>query len=180
MGKRASSSPAETLARREAFYADMRKECAKRIKGLDPLAAETCFNIVQTYHLGEALMAGRAKGAGLTLPGLNVLIILHQHNADGCALNELSDLLIVSRANITGLIDNLSRKGLVIREEHPQDRRVVLARITPKGESLLGGYMPAHFGTMSEMAASLTRNDRHDLIRILTKMRYGLLNLRKV
>jgi DNA-binding MarR family transcriptional regulator len=179
MKRTAAASPPETLARREAFYADMRKEFAKRLKGLDPLAAEACFNIVQTYNLGEAFMAGRVKRTGLTLPGLNVLTILQRHKDSGCALNGLSDLLIVSRANITGLIDSLSRKGLVTREEHPQDRRVVLARITRKGEELLGGYMPVHFGTMREMTASLTKDEKDVLIRILTKMRRALVSLRK-
>ena len=179
MRRTPAALPSETLARREAFYADMRTEFAKRLKGLDPQAAEACFNIVQTYNLGEAVMAGRVKRTGLTLPGLNVLIILQRHKDGSCALNALSDLLVVSRANITGLIDSLSRKGLVTREEHPQDRRVVLARITRKGEALLGGYMPTHFGTMREMAASLTKDEKDALIRILTKMRHSLVSLRK-
>jgi MarR family 2-MHQ and catechol resistance regulon transcriptional repressor len=179
MKKAEIASPKETLARREAFYADMRKEHAKRLKDLDLLAAETCFNLVQTYNLGEDLMAGRVKKTGLTLSGINVLIILYHHKEAGYALNALSDLLLVTRANITGLIDSLSRKGLVTREEHPKDRRVVLARITPKGEALLVGYMPAHFGTMREMTAALEKVEKETLIRILTKMRHSLLTLKK-
>src|ERR1700690_3849681 len=114
-------SPSDLMDRREAFYNDMRGAFSRRIKTLDPLSAEACFNIVQTYHMAETLMHDCIQKVGLTLSGLNVLTILQHHRDTGCPQNALSDLLIVSRANITGVIDNLLRKGLVTREESSGD-----------------------------------------------------------
>lgn len=169
-------SPSDRLARREAFYKEMRGAFAKRVKELDPLSTEACFNIIQTYHLAETAMQDDVQKIGLTFSGLNVLIILKHHRDTGCPQNALSQLLIVSRANITGVIDSLVRKGLVTREESAGDRRVVLAHITKKGEKLVDSYMPTHFGAMREMTSSLTKDEKETLIRVLTKMRHRIIH----
>ena len=165
------------LARRETFYKEMRGAFAQRIKELDPLSTEACFNIIQTYHLAETAMQNDIQQIGLTFSGLNVLTILKHHRDTGCPQNALSQLLIVSRANITGVIDSLVRKGLVTREENAGDRRVVLAHITKKGEKLVDAYMPTHFRAMREMTSSLTKDEKGALIRILTKMRHQIVHL---
>src|SRR4051812_20249691 len=92
---------------REAYYARARLALAKRYKTFDPLGMEMLFNLVWTYHGCAAQMGTRLAEHGMTLAGLNVLGILMMHGAGGCPLNILSGLLLVSRANITGLIDNL-------------------------------------------------------------------------
>jgi outer membrane protein TolC len=154
----------------------MRGAFARRIRELDPLSAEACFNIVQTYHLAETTMLDDIQKIGLTFSGLNVLTILKHHRDTGCPQNELSHLLIVSRANITGVIDSLVRKSLASRTESPGDRRIVLARITKKGEELVDSYMPTHFGSMRAMTSSLSKTEKLTLIRILTKMRQHIVH----
>ena len=49
--------------------------------------------------------------------------------------------MLVSRANITGLVDSLFRKGLVERINDPHDRRVNMIKILPKGEKLVRGFI---------------------------------------
>lgn len=51
----------------------------------------------------------------------------------GLALGDLAELLDVSPRNVTGLIDNLERDGLVARVPDPTDRRSVRAELTPAG-----------------------------------------------
>jgi DNA-binding MarR family transcriptional regulator len=174
-----ASSPADIQARREAFYHDLRRDFARRSKVFDPLSAELCFNLAQTFSRAETLLTDHSQSTGLTLAALNVLIILRKHGEAGCPLNALSHLLVVTRANITGLIDSLVRKGLVTRTEHPKDRRVILARITKKGEDLLVSYLPTHHAVMRDISSPLSRQEKGTLIQILTKMRRGLIDLHK-
>jgi outer membrane protein TolC/DNA-binding MarR family transcriptional regulator len=169
-------SSSDKLARRESFYKEMRGAFAQRLKGLDTLSAEACFNVVQTYHLAETAMLEQINKIGVTLSGLNVLLILKHHGEKGCSQNTLSHLLIVSRANITGLIDSLVRKNLVKREESAEDRRIVITRLTKKGEELVDSYMPTHFGAMQSMTSSLGKDEKKTLIRILTKMRQHIVH----
>jgi DNA-binding MarR family transcriptional regulator len=57
--------------------------------------------------------------------------------ADGpMPMRELASLLAMEPPNLTPVIDDLERLGLVERQAHPTDRRVKLVVATPKGAAL--------------------------------------------
>ena len=86
---------------------------------------------------------------GITKAGFSVLMILSRSQSKSCKQNEISQLMLVSRANITGLVDSLFRPGLVERINDPHDRRVNMIRILPKGEKLLRGFITRILQTYS-------------------------------
>ena len=51
-------------------------------------------------------------------------------------MRELAALLGVDPPNLTPLVDDLERSGLVERQAHPTDRRVKLVVATPEGKAL--------------------------------------------
>lgn len=53
-------------------------------------------------------------------------------------MSHLADVLNVSLSNATGLIDRLEERAFIERHRVPTDRRIVLVRLTPSGETLLG------------------------------------------
>lgn len=55
---------------------------------------------------------------------------------DGINQQELANLTLRDKAGITFLIDNLSKRALVTRQEDPNDRRSRLIYLTPKGKRL--------------------------------------------
>ena len=71
---------------------------------------------------------------GLTPPQYAVLHLLWER--DGQPFKDLADALLCTRATITGLIDTLESKGLVVRKPNPADRRSLLATLTEEGRSL--------------------------------------------
>jgi len=162
---------AELSPDREAFYETLRMEYAKRYKTFDPSSVEVLFNILQTFAMGEARLAARIQRKGLTLSGLNVLTILRRYGAQGCPQNLLSHLLLVSRANITGVIDSLVRKGFVIRQDHVHDRRVILAKITADGDEWLDQYLPDHYKEIRDMFSGVSHQEKQELSRLLLKLR---------
>jgi DNA-binding MarR family transcriptional regulator len=52
------------------------------------------------------------------------------------SMRELASLLVVDPPNLTPVVDDLERSGLVERQAHPTDRRVKLVVATPKGAAL--------------------------------------------
>jgi DNA-binding MarR family transcriptional regulator len=50
---------------------------------------------------------------------------------------KLAATLGVTPSNITGIIDRLVKQGLVTRNANPKDRRIILLRVTGKGEALV-------------------------------------------
>jgi MarR family 2-MHQ and catechol resistance regulon transcriptional repressor len=162
---------------RDRFYDDLRLQYAKRYKEYEETSASMVLNLVQTYTAMESRIGHQALRHGLTLPGLNVLSILRHHQKVGCPLNRLSELLLVSRANITGLMDSLARKGYVRRCEHKDDRRVCLACITPAGEAVLESYFPHHFKEVSKILSVLSEKEKKTISKLMTKLRNYILQI---
>lgn len=73
----------------------------------------------------------------LTAGAYGALVELAEVGDDGIAPSELARRLSVARRTATLYVDTLSRHGWASREAHPEDRRMVLARLTPLGGELL-------------------------------------------
>jgi DNA-binding MarR family transcriptional regulator len=74
------------------------------------------------------------RDTDLTPPQYFVLSLLWQR--DGRPFKELASATFCSPATMTGIVDTLEKKELVMREPNPDDRRSLLVRLTPSGERL--------------------------------------------
>jgi len=77
--------------------------------------------------------AGTARlvKSGMSMTHMHVMWLLQHHGA--LSMSRLAELLDVSFSNATGIIDRMEERELVERVRVPDDRRVVLVRIAPKG-----------------------------------------------
>jgi DNA-binding MarR family transcriptional regulator len=75
--------------------------------------------------------------ADVTLVQLRLLFILNSSGPK--RMSELASAMDAAMSTTTGIVDNLVKKGMVLREADPQDRRVVVCRLSEKGEELAGG-----------------------------------------
>ena len=75
--------------------------------------------------------------ADVTLVQLRLLFILNSSGPK--RMSELAAAMDAAMSTTTGIVDNLVKKGMVIREADPQDRRAVVCRLSEKGEELAGG-----------------------------------------
>jgi DNA-binding MarR family transcriptional regulator len=73
----------------------------------------------------------------VTMSQLKVMFLLLMGGTS--RMSEISSALSVSLATATGVVDRLVERGFVVREGQPEDRRVVLCRLSEKGEQLLNG-----------------------------------------
>ena len=55
---------------------------------------------------------------------------------DGIKFKELADACCCSQSTITGIVDTMEKKDVVIRKMNPEDRRSVLVMLTDKGKNL--------------------------------------------
>ncbi len=71
----------------------------------------------------------------LTVAQLRGLLVLH---TDGpTKMSSIASILHVALSSATGVMDNLVKKELVIREDDPQDRRLVICKLSPAGQELI-------------------------------------------
>jgi DNA-binding MarR family transcriptional regulator len=83
----------------------------------------------------KVLSNERVLKVGLSMAQLNILYTLKR--CGEMPMSRLAEMLNVSVSNATGLIDRIEERGLVERTRVPEDRRIVLIRVTAAGEQML-------------------------------------------
>lgn len=83
---------------------------------------------------------------------LRILVLLQQEKA--AAVGQLAGALGVTLPSITATVDRLVHAGLVSREDDPNDRRRVINRLTPAGQTLLERLQE---GRRARLVAALER-----------------------
>lgn len=115
------------------------------------------------YELTTAVLATAAallresqrffRPFGITAAQFNVLNVLAPAPA-GLSQRELSEVLVVDRSNVTGLLDRMEKAGWVKRTDDPDDRRVYRVVLTPAGRRLWARVQPKYL----QVVAQLTRD----------------------
>jgi DNA-binding MarR family transcriptional regulator len=104
----------------------------------------------------------------ITLPRFDLMAQLDKAPG-GMKLGELSQRLMVSNGNITGLVDRLVAQGLLDRQPAPNDRRAQLVRLTAEGRRSFRAMAAAHEGWIAGIFGDLTATERDTLMRLLGK-----------
>jgi DNA-binding MarR family transcriptional regulator len=104
----------------------------------------------------------------ITLPRFDLMAQLEKAPA-GMKLGELSQRLMVSNGNITGLVDRLVSQGLLDRQPAPNDRRAQLVKLTADGRRSFRAMAASHEAWIAEILGDLTGGERETLMRLLGK-----------
>jgi len=105
-----------------------------------------------------------------TLPRFDLLAQLERHR-EGLKMNELSRLLMVTGGNVTAIVDQLEKEGLVERLDEPADRRAFRIRLTRAGERSFGEMARAHEEWVVKLLAGLSRREHEELLKLLAKVK---------
>jgi DNA-binding MarR family transcriptional regulator len=104
----------------------------------------------------------------ITLPRFDLMAQLDK-TPGGMKLGELSQRLMVSNGNITGLVDRLLAQGLLDRQPAPNDRRAHLVRLTAEGRRSFRAMAADHEAWIAEIFGDLSTAEREALMRLLGK-----------
>lgn len=106
----------------------------------ETLALNTLIRFTRAYESLTARLAQHDVLEGLTVSQFGVLEALH-HLGPMCQ-GEVSGKLLKSCGNITLVLDNLEKRGLIRRVRQPEDRRMVMISLTDAGEGLISRIFP--------------------------------------
>ncbi|MGA2916082.1 MAG: MarR family transcriptional regulator [Sedimentisphaerales bacterium] len=152
------------------------KEELKLKKGFSIVEHETALNVYFT----AACLKKRAdvffRTFGLTDVQFNVMMLLvYQTGPEGgLSQAQLSDMMLVNRANVTTLIDRMEKAGLVVRTSDSADRRTNIIKLTAKGKNLYTKAEPDYDQQIKKMMAGLNQSEQKKLISTLEKVRADL------
>jgi MarR family 2-MHQ and catechol resistance regulon transcriptional repressor len=86
---------------------------------------------------------------------------------------EVSQKILKSGSNLTLVIDNLERDGLVRRERGVKDRRVIHLHLTEAGKVKLEAVFPGHIEALVEEFAVLSAKEQETLGELCKKLGRG-------
>jgi len=107
----------------------------------------------------------------ITVAQLRIMLLLHMKGS--ARMGSIASELGITLPTATGIVDNLFKKDLVVRETDPQDRRLVICRLSTAGQlfismiwilgqsqmaNLLEGLSPEDLKKCSEVADILYKN----------------------
>jgi DNA-binding MarR family transcriptional regulator len=93
--------------------------------------------VVRAAEIFKRTHSSIFRNYGLSFPQYNVLRVLDASRNGMNKISEVSRIMLVPGANMTGLAKRLERDGFLIRKSDSNDERVTILEITPKGKRTL-------------------------------------------
>lgn len=123
-----------------------------------------------TVRIEKQIGIGLRLEFGTTLPRFDLMAQL-ERSGGGLRMNELSQRLMVSGGNVTGITDQLEREGLVMRAPYPGDRRAFTVKLTQTGLKRFREMAARHEEWIVELLGGLRREEKELMINELWKLK---------
>ena len=158
------------LSPRQQLFLDLVRQAPEA----DISAIETYFyftRVASDLFANQQAFFGRYE---LSEGKLVVLQLLRQAPHYRLTPSALAEAAGVTRGTMTGLLAGLERSGLVKRDEHPEDRRMLTIELTEAALDLFERILPERINRIMEFMSPLTLEEQHQLRTFLEKMERGL------
>ncbi|MAO92165.1 MAG: MarR family transcriptional regulator [Rhodospirillaceae bacterium] len=123
-----------------------------------------------TRHIENTLRERFKSEFEATLPRFDVMAALFR-NPDGMTMTRLSESLMVSNGNVTGIVERLVEEGLVNRSAHDTDRRTAIVMLTPDGQSTFSDMADEHHAWINALLEPIPQDEIEHLTELLQGLR---------
>ena len=109
------------------------------------------------------------KQSGLTPAQFGVLEALY--NKGDLRICELIEKILTTSGNITVVIKDLEKEGLIEKKPDPNDKRSCIISLTEEGKKIIEDILPNHIKNIKEIFEVLTDEEKNTLKTILKKFK---------
>lgn len=131
-------------------------------------ASSPVFLLAQVGAHAAGQFAARLEPLGLVPAHAGILRLIHA--SEGLSQQALGAELNVLPSRLVVLIDDLERRGLVERRDHPSDRRSHALYLSPKGKDALKAIGRVAREHQAALCAGLNDEEREQLARLLRRI----------
>ncbi len=125
----------------------------------------TCTNQIE-----NRIRQNLQSGFDTTLPRFDLMAQL-ERTPDGLKMSELSQRMMVTGGNVTGITDGLEKEGLVVREVDAADRRVFRVKLTAEGKRQFRRMAGEHEQWIIDLFGSLGAKQKKQLTELLGELK---------
>ncbi len=127
--------------------------------------SESMREVVRKFRCLDIAIAHQPHGE-LSIPEVHVIEYLGDKGV--CMMRELAEYLLVAVNTITSIVDKLEEKRFVRRERDDSDRRIVMVRLTDRGNEAYLGIMDKRLSSCRTLLTPLNE-DEQDIFMVLIR-----------
>jgi DNA-binding MarR family transcriptional regulator len=101
---------------------------------------------------------------GLSFPQYNVLRVLDASHDGWNRISDISRIMLVPGANMTGIAKRLERDGFLVKKSDPSDERVTILAITSRGRRTLKNIKNEKDRSIERLLSGLSKKDKIELL----------------
>jgi DNA-binding MarR family transcriptional regulator len=129
---------------------------------------QTYESVVATYKAMRRSTLELVAEEGLTEPQYQALKVMAKNGA--VVMRKISDDMLVTPANVTGIVDRLEQKGLIKRTARLGDRRATVIELTPGGLAVQKRVASRYREFVQRAVGALTADEQRSLRNLLEKL----------
>jgi len=122
------------------------------------------MGIVRAAEIFKRNHSAVFRNYGLSFPQYNVLRVLEASKNGQNKMSDISRIMLVPGANITGIAKRLEKDGFIIKKSDPADERVTILEITPKGKRSLKNIENEKDEWLELMLKNLSKNEKLEIL----------------
>jgi MarR family transcriptional regulator, 2-MHQ and catechol-resistance regulon repressor len=124
--------------------------------------------LMKAFHAIDTKASRTLRQSGLGESDFRVLeALLHK---GPMPINTIGPKVFLTSGSISTAVDRLLKRGLVVRRDNNEDRRIRIVELTAKGHKLISKVFNMHAQEMDELASVLSAEERAGLIESLKKL----------
>jgi len=85
-------------------------------------------------------------------------------------MGQLAEMLDLTPRAITGIVDGLTKKKYVLKNQDPKDHRIFWIFLSPQGKSFFKSAKPDIATKLGDLLGILTRKEQVELVRLIEKL----------
>ena len=135
---------------------------AEPVGGMKSYGVLAWLRLARVFAKLERRSQEQLRPSGLSDAQFDVLAQVGAH--EGCTQQALAKHLLVTKGNVTQILDRMEEAGLITRRVEGRTKRVCL---TDAGRALRDQVIPRHEAHMAAQFESLTGSEQRQLLRLL-------------
>ncbi len=125
--------------------------------------------LVRAYQAFSSYSEAHIRQFDLTPAQFDVIATLG--NTNGLSMGEIGEKTLITKGTLTGVIDRLIQKQLVLREVPEDNRRNVIVQLTPQGQQIFEQSFPRHIAHLQERFDRLQPTELEALTDLLAQLK---------
>ena len=141
------------------------------------LTRQILKRVEEIYKLIGPAVPEEWLSSDITVTQLRLLLVLQAFGP--LRMSDIASSLKVTLPTTTTVVDHLVRKNLVQREANPQDRRLVICKLSPEGQTLINKLWGSSRMAFEKLLEGLTADQMQKAVELVELFYQNALNIAK-